>query len=64
MTQDRSSRNGSGKQSSESPQRVPLLMQPLRWLPGESRSEFAERALLEIKRGLAERILMQEEGPD
>ena len=38
-----------------------LFLEPLRWLPGEGREEFAERALRQIKRGLARRILMQRE---
>jgi len=38
-----------------------LFLEPLRWLPGEGREEFAERALQQIKRGLAKRILMQRE---
>ena len=38
-----------------------LFLEPLRWLPDEGREEFAERALQQIKRGLAKRILMQRE---
>jgi len=61
MKEEQPSRKGSQKQSKQSAARVPLFLQPLKPLPGESRSEFASRGLLEIKRGLIERLRAEEE---
>ncbi len=61
MSEKRSSKKGSQEPSKKSSQRVPLMLQPLKPLPGETPREFGERSLLEIKRGLIERLRLQEQ---
>ena len=44
------------EQNPPGPGKVPVILQPLRRNPGESRRAFAKRAVRQIKEGLARQI--------